>query len=213
MLTLRYITYRICQEFSICKRQFFFGCSHGIWMLSDQGLNPCHSSDPSHCSDNARSSTHCATKKLLQRATLIYNPWGKKDTLGVLWWLSGLRIWCCHCHGLSQIPGLGTFAWGRHGQKKRSGGILISCCRGYYSFGILYIHSLKKKIGTSEFRDKKTVAQRGKIISSKDTISRWQSMALNLTHISEKFSCVFPTPKLFITTRSQQVSTKTLAAV
>ena len=29
-----------------------------------QGLNPCHSSNPSHSSDNARSLTHCTTREL-----------------------------------------------------------------------------------------------------------------------------------------------------
>ena len=32
--------------------------TQGVWTFPGQGLNPCHSSDPSHCSDNARSLTH-----------------------------------------------------------------------------------------------------------------------------------------------------------
>ena len=40
---------------------------------------------------------------------------------GASWWLSRLRIWHCHCCGSGPIPGPGTFACCRHGQKKRSG--------------------------------------------------------------------------------------------
>ena len=40
----------------------FFGHTHSMWKFSGQGWNPCHSSDPSHCSDNTRSLTHCATR-------------------------------------------------------------------------------------------------------------------------------------------------------
>ena len=37
---------------------------------------------------------------------------------GVSWWLSGLRIWHCHCYGTDSIPGLGTSAWLWCGQKE-----------------------------------------------------------------------------------------------
>ena len=43
----------------------FFGCTHGMQNFPGQGLNPSHSSDPGHCSDNTGSLTHCATRKLL----------------------------------------------------------------------------------------------------------------------------------------------------
>ena len=36
-----------------------------------QELNPCHSSDPSCCSDNARTLTYCVTRELL---VCFYNP-------------------------------------------------------------------------------------------------------------------------------------------
>ena len=36
---------------------FCFGHAYGTWKF--QGSNPCHSSDPSHFSDNARSLTYC----------------------------------------------------------------------------------------------------------------------------------------------------------
>ena len=47
-----------------------------------------------------------------------------KQSQGVPWWLSGLRLWCCHCCssgyycgvGLSPCPG--TSACHGHGQKK-----------------------------------------------------------------------------------------------
>ena len=40
------------------------GCAHSIWKFPGQGPNPCHSSDLSHCSDDAGSSTHCASREL-----------------------------------------------------------------------------------------------------------------------------------------------------
>ena len=49
---------------------FIFGCSRGIWKFPDQGSNPCLSSDPSCCSDNTRSLTHCTTRELPQMINL-----------------------------------------------------------------------------------------------------------------------------------------------
>ena len=43
---------------------FLFGCVCSTWKFPGQGLNPCHSSDPSHCSDNARSLIYCVTREL-----------------------------------------------------------------------------------------------------------------------------------------------------
>ena len=48
----------------------------------------------------------------------------KEHIYGVLWWHSGLRIWCCHCSGsghccvVGSFLGLGTCMCLRHGQKK-----------------------------------------------------------------------------------------------
>ena len=39
-----------------------FGHAHGMYNFQGQRLNWCHGSDPSHCSDNAGSLTHWATK-------------------------------------------------------------------------------------------------------------------------------------------------------
>ena len=39
--------------------------THSMWKFLGHRLNPCHSSNPSHCSNNARSLTHCATRELL----------------------------------------------------------------------------------------------------------------------------------------------------
>ena len=47
-----------------------------------------------------------------------------KQVLGVPWWLSGLRIWHCHCCGLGcccgtdSVPGPRTCAWHGHSQTK-----------------------------------------------------------------------------------------------
>ena len=49
---------------------FFFslffpsGCILGMQKFPGQGLNPCHSNNPSHCSDNAESSTGSVTREL-----------------------------------------------------------------------------------------------------------------------------------------------------
>ena len=49
----------------------------------------------------------------------------KKRPHGVPWWLSGLRIWCCHCCGSScccgtgLIPGLETYTCHRHSYKRK----------------------------------------------------------------------------------------------
>ena len=44
---------------------YFGGHTCGMWKIPGQGSNPGHSSDLSHCTDNAGSLTHCATKELL----------------------------------------------------------------------------------------------------------------------------------------------------
>ena len=46
-------------------KNFFFGCVHSMWKFPGQGLNQCHSSDLSRCSDHARSLILCATRELL----------------------------------------------------------------------------------------------------------------------------------------------------
>ena len=43
---------------------FVFCCTFRMWKFPGQGSNSSHSSDPSHCSDNARSLTRCATREL-----------------------------------------------------------------------------------------------------------------------------------------------------
>ena len=44
---------------------FFLGCARSMWKFPGQGSNLSHRSNPSCCSDNARSSTSCTTRKLL----------------------------------------------------------------------------------------------------------------------------------------------------
>ena len=43
---------------------FFSGCACGMWKFPSQGLNLCHTSHLSRCSDDARSLTHCASRDL-----------------------------------------------------------------------------------------------------------------------------------------------------
>ena len=40
------------------------GCTCSMWNFLGQGSNPCYSSNPSHCSDSARSLTCCAIEEL-----------------------------------------------------------------------------------------------------------------------------------------------------
>ena len=60
---------------------FFFGCICGILKVPGKGSNLHHSSDPSHCSDNAGSLTHSTTRERL--CTPIF----KKPTKGYMSWL------------------------------------------------------------------------------------------------------------------------------
>ena len=49
----------LCLRFAVSLVQ-----AHGMWKFPGQGSNPCHSSHPSHCRDNAGSLTHWATGEL-----------------------------------------------------------------------------------------------------------------------------------------------------
>ena len=51
---------------------FFFGHICGMWKFPGQGSNPCHSSNPSHCSENARSLTCCTHKRTPQFDNLYF---------------------------------------------------------------------------------------------------------------------------------------------
>ena len=55
----------------------YFGYIHGMWKFlgQGQGLNPCHSGDLSHHSDNARYLTHCTAQEL-QRC-ILFLTWGR----------------------------------------------------------------------------------------------------------------------------------------
>ena len=44
---------------------FFFGHTCSMWKFPGQRLNPCHSSHPSCCSDNARYLAYCTSRELL----------------------------------------------------------------------------------------------------------------------------------------------------
>ena len=44
---------------------FLFGCARGMNKLLDQGLNPCHWSGPSSCTDKVGSLTHRTTRECL----------------------------------------------------------------------------------------------------------------------------------------------------
>ena len=58
---------------------FFFFRPRGMYKFLGQGLNPFHSSNPSRCSDSARSLTHCTTREHLSLALLV-SPSGSHAT-------------------------------------------------------------------------------------------------------------------------------------
>jgi len=47
--------------------------THGMWKFPGQGMNPSHSSDPSHCHDNIESLTCCTTRELLPGSSYLKN--------------------------------------------------------------------------------------------------------------------------------------------
>ena len=57
-----------------------------MWKFLGQKLNLCHSEDPSHCSDNVRSLTHCSTREA--GTVVIFN-------------LHTLRAWAPPCNDSS----------------------------------------------------------------------------------------------------------------
>ena len=50
----------------LLKYHNFFGCTCSMWKLPGQALNPCHSSNQTHCSDNTVSLMPCTTRELLK---------------------------------------------------------------------------------------------------------------------------------------------------
>ena len=60
--TLKYLDYTFILFYFIL---ILFGCTHDMWKFLGQGSNPCHSNDPSHCSDKAKSLTQCATREVI----------------------------------------------------------------------------------------------------------------------------------------------------
>ena len=76
-------------EYNLDSLSPFFGCAFAMLNFPDQGLNPYHSSDRSHCSDNVGCLTHYATKNSwilfisLFRATLV--TCGSYSARGWIW--------------------------------------------------------------------------------------------------------------------------------
>ena len=50
----------------------FFGCTYGMWRCMGQRLNPCHSSDPSWCSDITGFLTCCTAREFPSSNILLY---------------------------------------------------------------------------------------------------------------------------------------------
>ena len=60
------ITYHAVFRGDTFLKLFFLSHAHGIWKFLGQRWNLHHSNDPSCCSDNAGSLTHCAMRELLR---------------------------------------------------------------------------------------------------------------------------------------------------
>ena len=97
----------------------------------------------------------CRAKSHSKHSTSV---WSLKIVLRVPWWLSGLRMQCCHCCGsgyccgVGSIPGLGISAcsgWGQKKKKKDSSG--ESSCSSKL-WGRSLINSMLKKIKCSKYR-------------------------------------------------------------
>ena len=62
LLQLWFLSSLYCVSFLLLFLNLFWGgCACSMWKFPGQGSNPWQSSGPSHCSDNTRSLTHCAT--------------------------------------------------------------------------------------------------------------------------------------------------------
>ena len=61
-----------------------------------------------HCAVYLKLTWHCKSTILQLKNSYIYAPW----------WLSGLRMWWCHCCGSGLIPGPGISACHRHSPNK-----------------------------------------------------------------------------------------------
>ena len=66
-----------------------FGHTHSLCKYPGQGSNGCHSSDPSHCSDSAKSLTHCTTRELQQ---VLFFKSRDREVTGVLRGSSPIRL-------------------------------------------------------------------------------------------------------------------------
>ena len=122
----------------------FVCCTHEMWKFPGQGPNPCHSSSPSLCSDNARSLTHCGTGELpgevhLRREEEIeYTP-SALDTLcsnldsgtSILTW----RVWTTWLHSCSRFYFNFSFraALTAYGSSQARGQIRAAAACLYYS--------------------------------------------------------------------------------
>ena len=82
---------------------FNFGHPCGMWKFWGQGFNSHHSSDPSHCSDNTRSLTHCAMRELL--CCLLGSLSGVKSHCPKVsdWDVSGLDFALCKAMCFSNV--------------------------------------------------------------------------------------------------------------
>ena len=80
----------------VCVRKhlfiYFFGHTHIIQKFVGQGSNPCHSSVPSHSSDNAGSLIFWVTRELLWASFHVwYSQWEKE------WRIMPFSVCSCFC--------------------------------------------------------------------------------------------------------------------
>ena len=82
---------------------------------------------------------------------VIYCSWTIHQKIylcGVSWWLSRVRIWCCHwssldhCCGVGWIPDLGTSTGCRRSKKKKKRKYLFTCSLRHFLSYIKYIYTI-----------------------------------------------------------------------
>ena len=92
----------------------FFGCAHGMWKFPGQGSNPCHSSDPSCCSDNSQILNllyHKRTPRMRFFGLLFFGFAFWACTRGI-WKLQGWESnWSCSCRSAPQPQPWQRWIW------------------------------------------------------------------------------------------------------
>ena len=95
---------------NINRDTFFFWHTNGMWKFLRHGSNTCHSNNPSHCSENSRSSSPLCHKKLIYYSFFFghYSAYGVLGPgIGSLSHSCDLRHICGNARSLTHCAGQG----------------------------------------------------------------------------------------------------------